>query len=360
MCYKKIVALLLQVLLLQGCASFQSSIGRHLPEGEIVRNPALSERTENYEGFIFPKDKDAGCSASIQLSPVMRLGLLGFYARRTRSDDGTSVFIPPARFVRVLVAHPDGHVLNAKGMIDDFAQAVFFNIPKAWCSGTIVDAFVVSNDGSSVQSSDGKVFGALDGAHTGQAVNSPVDMHALATEGSYRRRFFKAHDSSVQTLPGVVTLGMEEKTMLDALVLLTAKETMQETAGARVFQRTGFFLDVMDFGSPIGLPMKAVFWLAGAVSAANGKPHGFTPMRCFTLSEVRENAAHFHAKEEDWRRRHVAACKLPFFAHEYNSSSVGLIQQEKDCLDIKTASEVIERSLQNELRFVRESVQQCQ
>jgi len=287
--------ILLLVGVLVGCASLDKAFQK-----EVTVASSPSDPVDNCAGYLYPRDEAAVCSIRIPLALPSKFDLLGFQSKRTRTDVGEFVFIQPARITRTIVEREDGSAAILSGIVDEFLQAVWVNLPQGWCHGKL-QAVVVGNDGNWIQTSDGRVFGALDVLWNTRALNDSIDVAALKNR-EYRNKFLAMDPSPVEIIPKTVRLTPQEKAWMDAAAKVAAKETTQIEPEQRIAQKTNFWLDILSVLNPYAIPVQGVSWVISAYWEANGKPHGFRVSRAITMAEVRSNAHFFHSLGERWRK----------------------------------------------------------
>lgn len=337
------------VLLLSGCAtlnrSFQVDVKPPIP--------LASESVDNYLGFFYPDDRNAFCSVKVGLSTPAKLGLVGFQSRRTHTDTGEYIFVPPSRITRVMVVKNDNSVTLFAGVVDEFLQSVWVNLPQEWCQEDL-QAVVVGNDGTWVQTTDKKVFGTLDVLWNSRALNDSIDVGSLLKK-DYRKGFLIKHPSLVNIIPIPVRLTPEEKQFMDAMAKVVAKETTQETAGQRIAQNTNFWVDVFAFLSPWSVPVQGALWGISAYDEAfNGKPHGFRTDRAITAYEVLENVNYFHLVGEKWRKEFSQKAGKPFKERKLDPEALKILHQGGgDWVDSRTAMTILERVIDSERQAVQ-------
>jgi hypothetical protein len=112
----------------------------------------------------------------------------------------------------------------------------------------------------------------------------------------------------------------------------------------------------MDFVTLYPLGIKTVFFGASAWNASNGRPHGFTPYRCFTFREIDENVVYFYAKAEEWRRRQALSCGSEFKPEKFDPKSLEAVRERDGCLDPMTVSVVLRDFLDKEFQ---KAARQC-
>ncbi|MEI8104096.1 MAG: hypothetical protein WCG84_04320, partial [Candidatus Moraniibacteriota bacterium] len=285
---------------LGGCASIRES----LPEAHINFDPALNERAGNVMPlFVRPDDKDVICSAKLPLSKEMRLTLTGFFAKHLVA--GERVFIPPGKFIRVVAATNSGEVLMARGVVDDTLSAVFFNLPKQMCDSPVpVQALIVSNAGTSVQTADRKIFGPLYRLVRGPLApeNPTINVGSLVTNKAYLEKFLQVNPSPALMIPGLMELTDTEVSQLDEWAGLAAKEMSEETNGAKFLGNAKFFFDFTDFIAPPNFAIKGAFLAFNTYNALNVPPHGFTELSCQSTERLTQSAQYIRDKAVEWAK----------------------------------------------------------
>jgi len=344
-----------------GCASWTKNLGQSLPAGKMEFHPKTSERVEASSSFIAAsKSDDPGCSGSIRLSPAFRLEFFGFASQETRLADRTPLFIRPAFFIRVFVMKEStGEKLVTQGVRDAFFQGVFFNLPKSWCHESI-QAVLVSNDGQSIQTANGKIIGPMDVVYNGGQLNGEVNVKLLDEQTEYRRRFFKQHHSKPDGIASIVVMPSELEQRSEAIA--SAPETKQEEIDDKIFSNVSLTAGVGDILSfPYGPGVKALFLIKNIWQASDGHPHGFTYRRCFTRTELGANLGHLYQVRDGVRKDAVEKCGLRFKEMPWDKEALSVFRQDSnECLDPRTVATTMDVAIKNILKETKKGLQGLQ